>query len=262
MSDYHDRSMDDPHPPAEDRPVAGWPAHQAEGEHRDENAREEEPLVGEVWSEDAPAENAGEHGETTGTAGETTGTAGETTDTAGEEHDRGRFGEFGTEEPIIVSDSIESEEPAAASDPAEAGETTAEGGENAPEGDAADHAETAAEAAGTVPAEDAGPVAADTGARPTDGDGLTVDRIVDDEAAGRIREHWRDVKGAFVDDPADAVRQASTLANEAVEELTAALARLRENLDGHWSEGQEADTERLRVALRGYGSLIDRVLGH
>src|SRR3569833_3930339 len=107
MSDYHDRSMDDPHPPAEDRPVAGWPAHQAEGGHRDENAREEEPLVGEVWSEDAPAENAGEHGETTGTAGETTGTAGETTgtageptDTAGEEHGRGRIGEFGAEAPL------------------------------------------------------------------------------------------------------------------------------------------------------------------
>jgi hypothetical protein len=70
------------------------------------------------------------------------------------------------------------------------------------------------------------------------------------------------VKGDFVDDPAGAVRQASALSGEAVDELVAALGRLRGRLDGHWGEGEEADTERLRVALRGYGSLIDRVLGH
>jgi hypothetical protein len=63
-----------------------------------------------------------------------------------------------------------------------------------------------------------------------------------------------------VDDPADAVRQAGVLSGEAVDELTAALGRPREKLDGHTAEGEEADTERLRVALRGYGSLIERIL--
>lgn len=59
---------------------------------------------------------------------------------------------------------------------------------------------------------------------------------------------------------ADAVRQASALTGEAVDELTAVLGRLRQNLDGHWDEGEENDTERLRVALRGYGSLIEHIL--
>lgn len=45
-----------------------------------------------------------------------------------------------------------------------------------------------------------------------------------------------------------------------MDELIAALGRLRKDLDDHWDDGKETDTERLRVALRGYGSLIDRIL--
>jgi hypothetical protein len=43
-----------------------------------------------------------------------------------------------------------------------------------------------------------------------------------------------------------------------VEELTAALDRLRQDLEAHQGEGK--DTEQLRVALRGYGAFIDRIL--
>ena len=87
-----------------------------------------------------------------------------------------------------------------------------------------------------------------------------VENLLDAEAAERFRDRWREVKGAFVDDPSDAVQQASTLSREVVDELTAALARLSQDLDGRWDEGKESDTERLRVILRGYGSLIERIL--
>ncbi|MGI5229507.1 hypothetical protein [Actinoallomurus sp. CA-142502] len=220
MNGYHERSLDDPRPPAEDRPVAGWPAEEADqGEHRAAASGEEEPLVGEVWDKDASTEPAGT---ATGREGEPVSSE-ETADaTAEDEAGRGRYGEpFGTEEPIIVSDSTAEEE------------TVSEGAE--------------------PPA---------TGAAPTAADELTVDRLIDADAAERFRTRWREVKGDFVDDPADAVRQASALSRETVDELTAALGRLRERLDDHWGEGEESDTERLRVALRGYGSLIERVLGH
>ncbi|GLY84988.1 hypothetical protein [Actinoallomurus iriomotensis] len=229
MNGYHERSLDDPRPPAEDRPVAGWPAEETDqGEHRAADSGEEEPLVGEVWDKDASAEPAGT---ATGREGEPVASE-ETADaTAEDEAGRGRYGEpFGTEEPIIIADSTTEEETAGATG----------------------HAETASEGAE--------PTA--TGAAPTAADELTVDRLIDADAAERFRTRWREVKGDFVDDPADAVRQASALSRETVDELTAALGRLRERLDGHWGEGEESDTERLRVALRGYGSLIERVLGH
>ncbi|MFB9836203.1 hypothetical protein [Actinoallomurus acaciae] len=240
MNGHHD-PLDDPHPPAEDRPVAGWPTSGTDqDEQRDAASGEEEPLVGEVWEKDASAEPAGN---ATGREGEPVSSE-ETTDAPAEdEAGHGHYGEpFGTEEPIILSDSTADEETADASDagPAEA-----------PDG-ATGHEETATDAAEAEPSE----------AAPTAADELTVDRLIDTDAAERFRKRWRDVKGDFVDDPADAVRQASALTGEAVDELVAALGRLRDRLDGHWGEGEESDTERLRVALRGYGSLIDRVLGH
>lgn len=92
--------------------------------------------------------------------------------------------------------------------------------------------------------------------------GDETESVLDQQVAERFRDRWQEVKAIFVDDPPGAVRQAGALSGEVVEELTAALGRLRKNLDGRWNDGEETDTENLRVALRGYGSLIERVLEH
>lgn len=89
---------------------------------------------------------------------------------------------------------------------------------------------------------------------------LSAEQLIDPDDAERFQHEWRDVKAAFVDDPPDAVRQASVLVGEAVDGLTAALTRLRETLDGQSREVDDADTERLRLVLRGYGSLLDHIL--
>jgi hypothetical protein len=89
---------------------------------------------------------------------------------------------------------------------------------------------------------------------------LTTEHIIDPAHAERFDDGWREVKAAFVDDPAEAVRQASALTGEAVEEVTAALTRLRETLDEQSRSTDETDTERLRVVLRGYGSLLSHIL--
>lgn len=148
---------------------------------------------------------------------------------------------FGTEEPMVVS------EPAAAQG-SEAVTTVPD--VQLAEGETAD----------TRTARDAkhGETAADADGRPAATGEFTVEHLIEPETAERLRHRWREVKGAFVDDPSDAVRRARGLTDEAVEELIAALGRLRQELDGDQGEGK--DTERLRVALRGYGSLIDRVL--
>ncbi|WP_329259937.1 hypothetical protein OG417_23505 [Actinoallomurus sp. NBC_01490] len=214
MNGHHERSLDDPRPPAEDRPVAGRPT-SAVG--RAETAAETEPVAAEprIGADPEPAVE----------------TAADTAD-----------------EPTA---NTEAAGPWSEADTEPAAET------------AAGTAPTAnTEPVTTGPSSGADAEPAGSGSRPADADELAVDRLVDADAVRRFRERWRDVKGDFVDDPAGAVRQASALSGEAVDELVAALGRLRGRLDGHWGEGEEADTERLRVALRGYGSLIDRVLGH
>jgi hypothetical protein len=286
MTEYHDRSVDDPHP-AEDRRVAGWPDHEPD-QQANGTPGGEEPLVGEVWNEDSSTEGAGQrtddHAGGTGRPGEDEGQGEHAqTDEAAESQDLTEHGEdtghdhvsepFGTEEPMIVSDSA-----AEGSDVADAERTDPEGSDVlvAERTDADPATESAVEPTGEPTGEpvvitDAAAPAAETetvpeaepvvdGARPTAADELTVDDLFEPEAAERFRDRWRDVKAVFVDDPSDAVRQASALSGEAVDELTAALGRLRETLDGHWDEGKQTDTERLRVALRGYGSLIDRIL--
>jgi hypothetical protein len=281
MTEYYDRPVDEPHPP-EDRPVAGWPRHDAE-EHTESTPAGEEPLVGEVWNEESSDSTAGRDEEH---AGYRTGTgtfgqheqAGETADPVEAERTgepgEGHAGEpFGTEEPTVVTEPATETEATAEAEPAVETEHTEEepaaepvaAGEPLTEAESADAVEPVAVAEpDSVPAAEteteptAEPVV--EGARPTAADELTVDTLLEPEAADRFRDRWRDVKAAFVDDPADAGRQAGALSGEAVEELTAALGRLRRKLDEHWEEGESTDTERLRVALRGYGSLIDRIL--
>jgi hypothetical protein len=246
----------------------------------DETPGEDEPLVGEVWNDDSATEDGEHTGHEAGTAfsGEGEQDAGssdldEEERAEGSETGHDHVGEpFGTEEPMIVTEPAadeattadENAEDTTEAEPAEGEPSEEEPVAETPEAEPvavavpADAADSAADDAEPVTEPEAEPVV--DGARPTNADELAIDYLVDPEAAERFRNRWRDVKGTFVDDPADAVRQASALSGEAVEELTAALGRLRQSLDGHWDEGKEADTERLRVALRGYGSFIDRLL--
>ncbi|MEU4419362.1 hypothetical protein AB0F81_01970 [Actinoplanes sp. NPDC024001] len=71
-----------------------------------------------------------------------------------------------------------------------------------------------------------------------------------------LRERWRDVQLRFVDDPKGATAEAAGLVDEAVDKLTSALRDQR----GSLSKGTE-DTEALRVELRSYRDILDRLLG-
>ncbi|MBG0567642.1 hypothetical protein [Actinoplanes aureus] len=71
-----------------------------------------------------------------------------------------------------------------------------------------------------------------------------------------LRERWRDVQLRFVDDPKGATAEAAGLVDEAVDKLTSALRDQR----GSLSKGSD-DTEALRVELRSYRDILDRLLG-
>jgi hypothetical protein len=74
-----------------------------------------------------------------------------------------------------------------------------------------------------------------------------------------LRERWREVQLAFVDDPGAAAAEADGLVNEAVQTLTTAMARQRTELAG-WRNDESDDTERLRLAVQRYRQFFDRVL--
>jgi hypothetical protein len=69
------------------------------------------------------------------------------------------------------------------------------------------------------------------------------------------RQRWREVQAGFVDDPRDAVRQADELVDEAVN----AVVRRKQELTDRWKDGDQGDTERLRVTLREYRSLLEEL---
>ncbi|TKK80718.1 hypothetical protein FDA94_35610 [Herbidospora galbida] len=70
-------------------------------------------------------------------------------------------------------------------------------------------------------------------------------------------ERWRDIKAAFVDDPRESVEKADALIDEAV----SALAAKRQSLVDQWKNSGTNDTEQLRLALREYRNLFDRLKG-
>ncbi|GAB3970720.1 hypothetical protein GCM10029978_044600 [Actinoallomurus acanthiterrae] len=122
-------------------------------------------------------------------------------------------------------------------------------------------------AGGPGEARTAGPGMEGPNATRTDGPGMggpgearaAGERLLGRGDADRFDSRWHEVKAGFVDDPRDSVRQASSLCEEAVRALTAALDEQRRSLERRWN-GDDADTERLRVALRAYGDLLQRLV--
>ncbi|WP_187437737.1 hypothetical protein [Actinomadura decatromicini] len=85
-------------------------------------------------------------------------------------------------------------------------------------------------------------------------------RLLDPAEAERFRQRWHSVQAAFVDDPGGAVRQADKLASDAVDALGRAIAAHRQTLTEGRDDQEKSDTERLRLALRGYRDLLNQVI--
>jgi hypothetical protein len=80
------------------------------------------------------------------------------------------------------------------------------------------------------------------------------------ESLDRFQSRWQKIQIGFVDDPRTAVRDAESLVNDMVSELTAAFTRERQMLEQHWDRGSAASTEDLRVVLQRYRSFFQRLL--
>ncbi|MEU9469058.1 hypothetical protein AB0D78_20845 [Streptomyces avermitilis] len=98
--------------------------------------------------------------------------------------------------------------------------------------------------------------AGDAGSR-TEDEGPQL--LTPDDEEG-FRERWQEVQSKFVDDPRDAVHTADALVSDVMQRLAATFADHKQELEGQWNRGEQADTEDLRIALHHYRSFFNRLL--
>ena len=84
--------------------------------------------------------------------------------------------------------------------------------------------------------------------------------LFDDDELGTYRSRWDEVQARFVDDPRGTVKDADALVNDVMQRLTETFSNERSSLASQWSEGKDASTEDLRVAMQRYRSFFARLL--
>lgn len=107
---------------------------------------------------------------------------------------------------------------------------------------------------------DRGPAADDIDAESPNHESSTGGMLFAGTDVADLRARWAGVQAAFVDNPKECVQKADHLVSDVVEQLTTGFAEARSRLEGQWSQGQEASTEDLRVALMHYREFFDRLL--
>lgn len=75
-----------------------------------------------------------------------------------------------------------------------------------------------------------------------------------------LRNRWKEVQTAFVDEPRKAVEQADSLVASAMKRLAEVFAEERSKLEKQWDRGDSVSTEDLRVALQRYRTFFHKLL--
>jgi hypothetical protein len=91
------------------------------------------------------------------------------------------------------------------------------------------------------------------------------ERLMPTEECGRLERRLRHAVTEFVDEPRAAVEEADRAVEEIAARFTDAVDRRRRTLRGTWQPADAdhpgtGDTEQLRLALRDYRELADRLL--
>ncbi|WP_434588966.1 hypothetical protein [Streptomyces sp. A5-4] len=96
---------------------------------------------------------------------------------------------------------------------------------------------------------------------PAAGTESSTGRLLPQGEREKITLRLQQTVNTFVDGPRRSVEEADSLLEETARQLTDTLAERRRTLRTTWAdEGRQAETEELRVALRTYRELTDRLL--
>lgn len=158
------------------------------------------------------------------------------------------------EQPVAAEPRIDENTPDAVHEPEPATEDI--------EAEAVRQPESAADDVGAEAVRESEPVDAAVEAEPprVDHESSTAEMLFAGDDVADLRSRWAGVQAAFVDNPKDCVQKADHLVSDLVEHLTTGFAQARSRLEEQWSQGQEASTEDLRVALMHYREFFDRLL--
>lgn len=85
-------------------------------------------------------------------------------------------------------------------------------------------------------------------------------RLLPQDECDKFELRIRHAVGGFVDEPRDAVAEADQVLEELAARFTDAVSRRRTKLRTSWQEKTGADTEQLRLALRDYREVTERLL--
>ncbi len=89
----------------------------------------------------------------------------------------------------------------------------------------------------------------------------SVEEGISANDVAELRSRWANLQASFIDDPRRACEQADNLVDLVLKRITEHFARGRDDLVRQWDRGAEpTSTEDLRVAMKGYRNLIDRLL--
>lgn len=80
------------------------------------------------------------------------------------------------------------------------------------------------------------------------------------DEAQNFRSRWEKIQTGFVDEPRTSVQQADELVASVIQRLEKVFGDERNRLEQGWDKGEDVSTEDLRMALRRYRSLFDRLL--
>jgi hypothetical protein len=74
------------------------------------------------------------------------------------------------------------------------------------------------------------------------------------------RGRWDSIQADFVADPRKSVTEADYLVGQVIDSVTTRFAEQRQRLESQWSQGSDASTEDLRLALQRYRDFFERLL--
>jgi hypothetical protein len=75
-------------------------------------------------------------------------------------------------------------------------------------------------------------------------------------------QRWSQIQSDFVDDPRNAVTEASALVSEVIDDIVRRFETERTELEQRWSTGEDVSTEELRRCLQRYRDFFGRLLAN
>jgi hypothetical protein len=87
-----------------------------------------------------------------------------------------------------------------------------------------------------------------------------TDLLFEDSLTDSFQGQWLEIQTKFVDDPRTAVKEADGLVAEVIKGIAEIFAEERAELETQWSQGEDVDTEDLRLILKRYRTFFHRLL--